>query len=107
MRKKCVLTYVVDEGNEIDVLNPVSRGFFDVPDASRQVRAQSDMLRETVDTLFKKNRTLCERIQALELQLQQSETLCKELSDELATVNRIRVNFEDKVHKIADIVSPF
>lgn len=70
MRKKCVLTYVVDEGHEIDYSNPVARGFIEFPDTS----AQTYMLRVSVDFLSNNNRALRERIQSLELALQQSET---------------------------------
>lgn len=103
MRKKCVVTYVVDEGCEIDVSNPVARGFIEFPNTS----SQTDMLRAAVDCLSNNSRALRERIQSLELALQQSEIRCKELSNELATVNRIRVNCEEKLRKIDDIISPF
>lgn len=103
MRKKCVVTYVTDEGCEIDYSNPVARGFIEVPEVSGRVEA----LRVLVDFLSNNNRALRERIRSLELELQQAETRYKELFSELATVNRIRINCEEKIRKIDDIISPF
>lgn len=105
MRKKVVVTYVTDEGCEIDYSNPTARGFIEVPEASQGFNTM--LLKTSVDFLSNNNRALRERIQSLELELQQAETRYKELSNELATVNRIRVNCEEKLRKIDDIISPF
>lgn len=113
MRRKTVLTYVVDEGHEIDFANPTARGYIDVPVAGPP--------QYLFDDVCKTNRILNERVRKLELELQQAREAYDKLSSasiglekdfqrqcrELETAHRIRVNCEEKLRKIDDIISPF
>lgn len=97
---------------------PTFDGWFvpleDSYDVSPSMQAQNEalasqnarLLRERNDA-YKTMENLRELNRKMALELQQSETRYKELSNELATVNRIRVNCEEKIRKIDEIISPF
>lgn len=113
MRRKTVLTYVVDEGSMIDYGNPTARGFIEVPVEmvnSPQVDAllaQTSRLVKERNAAYKSIEALREANRRMETDLHQAEAEVNKLSEELVCLRRIRANCEEKITQIDSIINPF